>query len=540
MAVGSVAKMVWGSNTPTAQQPVAVAPTPNAAAVTAGTSDLFTFGLPTGYTQKDLGDGRYEMFDTSGNSAGYGYKGVRDAIGELSYKNANAKTTNANGVWTNPYLQVAKSIWTDLEGKEMDVSGLQREQAPNVYGLQDAFFKPAPTDGYGNPIGEREQVYARQSEKMVNQEFSSEDEIKKQLEKYKTVGNYNGIMGDWEALGQVLEGNVAPNPQEWGNLPTDQKEQVIKGTGLLYGSTPVFSKDGQLIGYRTDLTPNDAKDWSNGTDKAVQKDFGTFLTHGGKSHSWNNANWREMVEPEKWKELALIGESGLAFIPKDAVDKIPGWVNKDSYSHKDLPNGSTGQVLATVAAVVATVFTAGAAAPALAAAAGMFVGNKVDGYDTKTSLTNAAVAGVTSYAGSAVSAAASGATSSVIGPELANTVVAGKLTVGKLVDNAIARAAVSAASAGLQGKEFNDAIAAGATSAIASLVGSTVGAGTQQATGSGMLGTVAGTVAGNLTGTAIRDATADTPDPVTRPTVTKPTTTLSNRFTAPVAKMIWS
>src|SRR5574343_284696 len=110
---GTVAKMIWGNPapvTPTAPVSVATPPatTPNAATVTTGTSDLFTFGLPTGYTQKDLGDGRYEMFDPTGKSAGYGYKGVMDAYNEIGWNNASAKTTQSNGSWVNPYLTTAK------------------------------------------------------------------------------------------------------------------------------------------------------------------------------------------------------------------------------------------------------------------------------------------------------------------------------------------------------------------------------------------------------------------------------------------------
>lgn len=670
---GRMAQMVWGS-TPAAPTATPAPATPSGAAVTAGTSDLFQFGLPTGYTQKDLGDGRYEMFDTAGNSAGYGYKGVRDAIGELSYKNANAKTTNANGVWTNPYLQVAKSIWADVNGQEIDPSGYSQSADENGYGAFSLFSKK---DADGNDV---ETKWVRQTEKMVNQEFSSEDEIKKQLEKYKQVGNYNGVMGDWEALGQVLEGNVAPNPQEWGNLPTDQKEQVIKGEGILYGSTPVFSKDGQLLGYRTDLTPNEAKDFNNGTDKAVQKDFGTFITHGGKSHSWNNANWRELSDPTAWQTNAVVGDGGTAFIPKGNEDKL-SWTNKDSYAHQDhkmsgfmkvmaditkvadplgyqiqggdkfyeqagkeglfaalydkwdpivskidpihkvidkpiskalgfdTPKEAFTTIAPIVVAIAAAILTAGAASAAAGAAGGAGSGAAAGGAAATGAATTGAAAGA---AGGAAAGAGSGmalAANILNGVNIANSVSKGDFgsalmqlatmgagtavgqsflssigdiasdaatavgigqgaqgtvasmakgffagdlgamtggvisfnpTIDKIIGASVRNAVKSAVVAGVTGAELDHVFATALASGVASLVGGAVGAGTQSATGSNVAGTIAGTVAGNLTGTAIRDATADTPDPVTRPTVTKPTTTLSNKFTAPVAKMIWS
>lgn len=113
-------------------------------------------------------------------------------------------------------------------------------------------------------------------------------------------------------------------------------------------------------------------------------------------------------------------------------------------------------------------------------------------------------------------------------------------TIDKIIGASVRNAVKSAVVAGVTGAELDHVFATALASGVASLVGGAVGSGTQAVTGSNVAGTIAGTVAGNLTGTAIRDATADTPDPVTRPTVTKPTTTLSNRFTAPVAKMIWS
>lgn len=411
MSAGTVAKMLWGNP----EQPVA-APTPAGPAPVAPiTQDLFTFGLPQGFTQKDLGDGRYEMFDASGNSAGYGYKGVRDAIAEIGLNNAKSQTRNTNvdrwfaenpnatpeqiyeaaskygvssdlidqargaykgatdewvkskglaaltgtdafrngGGWENSYLKVAKSIWTDIDGKEIDVSGLQRELVFYDSSPQDTFFKPAPTDAFGNQIGEREQVYAKQVEKMVNQDYDSLAGLNNDLSglvasKQKYFG---GAMGDWEALGQVLNGAAYAEQNSLGSLPTNNRDETISGTGILYGSTPVFSKDGQLLGYRTDLTPNEEKEWSNGgPDKTVNKDFGTFITHSGKSHSWNNANWRELSDPTAWQTNAVVGEGGTAFIPKGNEDKL-SWTNKDSYQHQDHKMSGFMKVMADITKV---------------------------------------------------------------------------------------------------------------------------------------------------------------------------------------------
>jgi hypothetical protein len=326
--------MVWGQPAPIITPPATTTPstpstpTPLQPGLLTPETLGFSTTLPTGYRQQDLGDGRYEVFNANNESMGYTYKGVRDAIGDISYRNAQSRTTNADGVWTNPLLQVSRTVWQDVNGQEVDISGLSRVQAWGENGAQDQFYRT-------NDNGENEQVVVNQADRMENQRFNSQEDIDRALERYRNVGNYNGVMGDWEALGQVLEGNVAPNPQEWGNLPTDNREQTIRGTGMLYGSTAVFDNNGRIIGYRTDLTPNnEARDFSNGTDTVNQEEFGTFIRHDGRSHDWNNANWRELSDPNAWRTNAVVGEGGNAFIPVENLDNL-SWTNRDSYRHQD-------------------------------------------------------------------------------------------------------------------------------------------------------------------------------------------------------------
>lgn len=53
-----------------------------------------------GYNQQDLGGGRYNILDTTGNSLGIGYKGLEDAIKEIN-KGDNPNPPNWNAIHTN-------------------------------------------------------------------------------------------------------------------------------------------------------------------------------------------------------------------------------------------------------------------------------------------------------------------------------------------------------------------------------------------------------------------------------------------------------
>lgn len=655
MSAGTVAKMLWGNPEQPVAAPTPAGPTP----VTPITQDLFTFGLPQGFTQKDLGDGRYEMFDASGNSAGYGYKGVRDAIAEIGLNNAKSQTRNTNvdrwfaenpnatpeqiyeaaskygvssdlidqargaykgatdewvkskgftaltgtdafrngGGWENPYLKVAKTIWRDVNGNEVDTSQLQKIQVYGENGLEDAYYKPGE---------ELERIHVSPTEISVNQGYDSLAGLNNDVSglvasKQKYFG---GAMGDWEALGQVLNGAAYAEQNSLGSLPTNNRDETISGTGLLYGSTPVFSKDGKLVGYRTDLTPNEAGEFGGGPDKTVNKDFGTFITHKGKSHSWNNANWRELSDPNAWNTNAVVGENGTVFIPVGNEGKL-SWTNKDSYKHQDTKNSFFGavfdaldpiidkldpghnwtqdqvanlvgadsqkaafeKVVPVVLAVVSWYF-GGTVAAAASGANAVNAASKGDVLGTVlNAISGLGASGVLDSfmagAGDAASevAKATGMSAETHGTlstmakgfmngdlkAMTNNVIDLGGTANKVVGGAVSSAVKTAVKAGASGAELEEVMKSALVGAMASLVGGTVGAGTQKVTGSGMLGTVAGTVAGNVAGSAIKDAKTDAPGAVQKPTVNKPAAQTPApaaqsqlNGTGRVARMIWS
>lgn len=592
----AIAKQTWGASgapeTNAAITPTDTAVKPTAGMLSGGDEGLFTFGMPTGYTQKDLGDGRYEMFDASGNSAGYGYKGVRDAYNEIGWNNAAAKTTQSDGAWVNPYLTTAKMLWgeptTDWQGNAIEE---YVDYDHRTRYLTDSDLKK----GEGEYTSDQLQALGFNGKYRIdNNRYNSKEEVDAALRGLldSKEKNFNGTMGEWEALGQVLQGEAFADAQNWGNLPTNQKEEVIKGASALFGSTPVFGKDGGLLGYRTDITPNEAKDFSNGkADNVNQEEYGTFIKHDGRNHSWSNANWRELNDPEWWKNNTVVGENGKVFVPKESVDSISGWTNKDSYQHQENDEGrglfgtiwnefdvtqdllyamdpkvadDVGKVTSVVAPLVIDYFVPGLGR-ALAAA------DAVTRKDTLGAVLNAAAAGWAAYgaaAGSAASTATSTPTENAIDAGAlggASTSAAGatsafdtakaaidsfnKLTlsditgvsippsVDKVVMGAAKSAVKSAAISGLKGDDLQEVFMNALSAAAVNLVGGTIGA----TTNSNLAGSVAGAATGSLIGNAMKDTPSQTGTTAT--TTTKPTTSggaSANADDTPVWKQIYA
>ncbi len=74
-----------------------------------------------GYTQQDIGNGRYNILDTSGNSLGIGYKGLEDAIKELAQIQKQNTPVHADMDWgpdsysnTSPYSAGDLDKWEVL------------------------------------------------------------------------------------------------------------------------------------------------------------------------------------------------------------------------------------------------------------------------------------------------------------------------------------------------------------------------------------------------------------------------------------------
>lgn len=583
MSYAAVARKLWSTSSDTAATTPTTTPTTTAkpsasSGILSQTADSpYVFGLPTGYTQKDTGDGRYEMFDPTGQSAGYGYKGVQDAIEEIGYNNAAKNSYEKDGKYYNPLFSAARSVWQDASGNEVN-------SAPNGEG---GTMSPEYAEGY--------------TQNTLNEHtgYNSQDELNNALRgyvDYKPQGG--GIIGDWETLGQVLGGAVKPEVKTEGYMTNSGVGEDIKGANALYGSTPVFSKeeDGKysLLGYRTDLTPGQAYDGGDTqwTDSSVT------AKHNGDKLKWNSNVWRELNNPEEWGKAAVVGQDGTAFIPKEAVDAVPGWQNKDSYDYQQIKKGLVQRVwektspthlvlnkdfedVAPIGEVVGNVigmyFTgvpigsllmatdnaskgegnaAGASLiNAVASYAGANMGELTSGMSAAgqaatQAATSAAIAGAGTYV---ITGDSKKAFNAALGGALAGAVsgyfsgsgdtlksITGWSSNNEALDKIIMKAGMgavkSAISAGAQGADIGDAFTRAATSAVSTLIGE----GTTAQTGSSVAGSMAGAAAGTLLNNATKDQPAgSSPASTTTTTAAKPATSSTSGY-ASIARKLWS
>ena len=383
MSAGAVGKFVWGSAAPVAATAQSPAPSPDdytkenpngfnddtGVTLAAGTTpdaaqaaytSTFEAGLRPGMTERDLGNGKYEIIGVYGESYGTGYKDVRTAIRDYGITNADRQTVQGeDGKYTNKFLMApVRDSWRDANGTEYNPDELAKWQnnqqqkaresagegaygqyTPSIYDDQDmSFFAQTPVQL--NEMGQPDAGQPAVKSGLLNHQvidplkYKTKEEAKAAL--YGVIGPdyFGGVMGDWEALGQVIQGHDIPAPQEWGRLPSNGAAEAITGENTLYGSKPVFGKDAKgaytLLGYQTDLSPNTAI--SNG--ESTETGSSTSVNHNGKSHSWSNNVWREVQDPEWWKKNTIVGEGDATFIPKEVIKDISGWVNKDGYGRQ--------------------------------------------------------------------------------------------------------------------------------------------------------------------------------------------------------------
>lgn len=162
------------------------------------------------------------------------------------------------------------------------------------------------------------------------------------------VRNYGagtgGLLSDWEALGQMLNGGSVAARQQWGNLPINNKTETISGLNTLFGSTPLIGGN-KVLGYKIDLGPGTNSYADYGDDIVQSNPFGYAHTHEGKSHSYASSLGRELKDVSQLSGLGKVLDSGYNFYtPTSNVEKLPGWTNTESYARQKHPQGLLGEV----------------------------------------------------------------------------------------------------------------------------------------------------------------------------------------------------
>ena len=321
----------WGFETPA---PTA-APTPAAGLL--NTAPLvntgYLYGLQDGMTQQDLGNGTFGIL-YNGQNLGTGYAGVRDAYNTLALQNAINGSTQTGDYWSSPLLQSAQDMWMRQEGY--------------LDGENPNWITSPMADVTDEQRGQWvEGMPGFVTNQMAPTRYKSRDELNAALQSYVQGQNFHNEIGNWEALGQAINGGVASfNSQGHPGsiiLPTNGKDETISGANAMYGSQPVFEKDAsgtyRLVGYRTDLLPGSTTDETginNTLGTLDNEQNGSVLVDNNGGFYRSIANWRELG-PEIQKK-AIIGADGKAFIPTENVGDVR-FTNKESNQYQEKGGG---------------------------------------------------------------------------------------------------------------------------------------------------------------------------------------------------------
>lgn len=232
-----------------------------------------------GYNQQDLGDGRYNILDQSGNNLGIGYKSLDDTIKDLT-KQYNNKIPTLDAFENSPEY---------------------KEYKTRVYNGEYAFAPKFP------------------------EKFEYFPEL--------VLG---GDLQRWEILGQLLN-NKSPSfiPRNDRSFMGNNKDETITGLNTLFGSTPLILNN-KVAGYKFDTTP--ASDAVAG----YQNPNMVSVSDNEGSTKYNYSLLRDYNDLNTWQKLTQNVDENNMYVPAENAEQLPGWTNKDIdlYEHKSNSLGS--------------------------------------------------------------------------------------------------------------------------------------------------------------------------------------------------------
>ncbi len=292
--------------------------------VTVGTGDHRT---------EDLGLGKYNIYGQDNSLLGTGYKSVRDTIADYSIQNTINRI------------------------QENKPTGLLASMFPSTYsiGPLSQSSEPSFDDNGFRALQPGEYSTRQEAEQAIRNSVLSE---------LHNV-DYGGPLGDWEALGQLLNntqpgiynlsglnGYLPPNSGEHlGGFPANKQIENISGLNTLYGSTPIFQGD-KLLGYYSDFSPGENSGYKGNNNWDFSSPMGASLGDDKGKERYVNSVWREL-NPGDWSGVKRLQDDNVFITPENA-SSVPGWTNKDQYNYVDasgsLPSwfGPVGTVLSFI------------------------------------------------------------------------------------------------------------------------------------------------------------------------------------------------
>lgn len=272
---------------------------------------------PGNHRTEDLGLGKYNIYGDDNALLGTGYKSVRDALADYTIDKTFGKI---------------------------------QENKPT--GLLSSFFPSTYSIG---PLSQSEE-YSSRSE--------AENAIRNSVLSELTNANYGGPLGDWEALGQVLNdtppgvfnlqgghGFLPPSQDHLGGYPSNKEIENISGLNTLFGSTPIFQGD-KLLGYYSDFSPGETSGYKGDKHWDFSTPMGASLGDNKGKERYVNSVWREL-NPGDWSGVKRLQDDNIFVTPENAAS-VPGWTNKDQYNYVDasgtLPSwfGPVGTVMSFI------------------------------------------------------------------------------------------------------------------------------------------------------------------------------------------------
>ena len=232
-----------------------------------------------GYNQQDLGDGRYNILDQSGNNLGIGYKSLDDTIQDLT------------------------------------------KQYNNKIPTLDAF--------------ENSPEYKDYKTRVYNGEYAFAPKFPEKFEYFPELVQ-GGDLQRWEILGQLLN-NKLPSYKTTSqrSFMGNNEDESIKGLNTLFGSTPLILNN-KVVGYKFDSTPaSDAvAGYQNPNMVSVSDDEG--------STKYNYSLLRDYNDLNTWQKLTQNVDENNMYVPAENAEQLPGWTNKDIdlYGHEGNSLGS--------------------------------------------------------------------------------------------------------------------------------------------------------------------------------------------------------
>lgn len=289
-----------------------------------------------GYTQQDLGRGRYGLFDSMGAGVGLGYKDVTTAVDEILASNRNSRHPGLSGLFSS----APRFSWDIQNGGIGTWDAQQRTQNEALNKLSY----------YGVPVGNSDLNAAlRQAELQHADAVKMNDSVQAFRDNVQNVAplwgvpedwgkkterpNYApGTASDWEMLGQAVLGRKTYTESSNGLAPTNYKDEPIRGENTLFGSTPMFY-NGKQVGYKTNLNLEGP----------------THASVGGKYNHTDTYLGRDFSNSDGYSNLTRNMSGGNVFVPMQNAYDLPGWINteKTTSTQSDTPAEKLVKLAAT-------------------------------------------------------------------------------------------------------------------------------------------------------------------------------------------------